>query len=129
MTQFVRRAEIRKSRGRGRLALGLAGLLVTAMLFAYIWQRICLSQQLASIEELSALNQELAAQGKRLLLESQKLNSWSAVEKAAVEKLGMSYPEKEQIVAAIMPPSRPETGLASVIKGMFNPVNPAWSQP
>jgi cell division protein FtsL len=129
MTKFITRAEIRKKRNRAGLALGLAGLFLMAFLFAYIWQRVYLRQQLADIEYLENRKQELAALGKRLQLEAQSLNSWSQVERLAMENLGMVYPDRSQIQLAVLPPARKELTLVLAAKNLFNPVRPAWSQP
>jgi len=129
MTKFITRAEIRKKRNRAGLALGLAGLFLMAFLFAYIWQRVYLRQQLADIEYLENRKQELAALGKRLQLEAQSLNSWSQVERLAMENLGMVYPDRSQIQLAVLPPVRKELTLVLAAKNLFNPVRPAWSQP
>lgn len=129
MTKFLTQAEIRRKRNRAGLALGLAGLFLSAFFFAYIWQRVYLRQQLADIEYLENRKQELVAQGKRLQLEAQSLNSWSQVERLAMENLGMVYPDKSQIHLAVLPPARKDLTLVLAARNFFNPVNPAWSQP
>lgn len=129
MTHFLTNKETRKKKNRAGLVMGLAVALLASMAFGYVWQRISLDQQLVSLERMAGNNQELLAEGKRLLLESQRINSWSAVERAAVERLGMAYPEKRQVVAAIMPPSGKKGGTGGLARSMLSPVNEAWSQP
>lgn len=129
MTQYVRRSEIRKERGRAGLAAAAAACLLSALFFGYIWQRIYLGQQLAAIEEMAARNQELAAEGKALLLAVQGADSWSEVEMAAIERLGMTYPEKDQVVTAILPPRRKGQEATDLARALLSPVNAAWSQP
>lgn len=129
MTHFLTSKEAKRRKSRTGLAMGLAGVMLSAMAFGYIWQRIYLGRQLASFEQMAASNQKLLAEGKRLLSESQSVNSWSAVERAAVERLGMAYPEKRQVMAAVMPPSRKEPGIGGLARSLLTPVNEAWSQP
>lgn len=129
MTKYVRRAEIQRRRSRAGLALGLAGTALSVLAFGYIWQRVYLGQHLSQVEGLSAANRGLRAEGKALLLESQRINSWSAVERAASERLGMTYPEKHQLRAAVTPPSGRKDGLGALARGLLRPVNEAWSQP
>jgi cell division protein FtsL len=129
MTHFLTQAEARKRKNRAGLAIGLATCLVSALVFGFIWQRIYLGRQLAEIEQMAARNQELAAEGKRLLSEVESINSWSAVERAAGERLGMTYPEKSQVAAAIRPPSPKGQGMWTLARSLLVPVSSAWSQP
>lgn len=129
MTKYVRRAEIRKTRSRAGLALGLAGTALSVLALGFIWQRVYLGQTLSLVERLTAANRELQVEGKALLLESQRINSWSAVERTASERLGMTYPEKHQLRAAVTPPSGRKDGLGALARGLLRPVNEAWSQP
>ncbi len=128
MTHYLTKAETKRKKSRAGLAIGLAAVLFSFLVFGYVWQRIYLGQQLAAIEKMAAVNRDLEDEGKRLALHSQSANSWSEVERAAGERLGMTYPEKSQVVAAIMPPMPKGQGFGVLARSFFNPVNAAWSQ-
>jgi predicted negative regulator of RcsB-dependent stress response len=130
MKPYIRRNEIKTSRDRTGMAMAMVGLLSFGMLFAYVWQRVSLSQQLAHVEQLTQVSQSLTTEQKQLSMEVQRLNSWSYVEQAAIQELGLCYPEKDQVVLAILPPAA-HTGLDlfRLASNAARPVPVAWSQP
>ncbi len=129
MTKYVRSSEIKRERNRAGLAVGMAAVAISALAFGYVWQRIYLGQQLADIDRMTSRHRDLVDETKRLSLQLQREISWTQVEKAAGERLGMSYPEKSQLATAVLPPTIRTQGLWALARGLASPVGQAWSQP
>lgn len=129
MTKYVRSTEIRRERNRAGLAVALAAAALSALFFGYVWQRIYLGQQLADVDRMDSRHRELADETKRLSLQLQREVSWTQVERAAGERLGMAYPEKSQLATAILPPTPKAQSLWTLARGLASPVSQAWSQP
>jgi cell division protein FtsL len=129
MTKYVRSTEIRRERNRAGLAVAMAAAALSALAFGYVWQRIYLGQQLADIDRMASRHRGLVEETKRLSLQLQREISWTQVERAAGERLGMSYPEKSQLATAILPPAVRTQGLWALARGLASPVSQAWSQP
>jgi len=130
MKPYIRRNEIKTAKDRTGMAMAMVGLLSFGMLFAYVWQRVYLSQQLTKVEQLAQESQALASEQKRLSMEVQQFNSWSYIEQTAIRELGLCYPERDQVVMAILPPAaHPGLDLFRLASNAARPVPAAWSQP
>lgn len=76
----------------------LAGLLILAAVLCYVWQRVQVVRLGYQIERCKVEKTELIRKNRELLIEISSLTSPDRIERLASSRVGLSVPEREQIV-------------------------------
>jgi cell division protein FtsL len=125
--KLLTRDEIRSRSPRTGWWLGAAAGLFFGVLFLFVWQKIELADQLMRIERKERALAAVRVQQKALSVEIQRLGYPARLEAVAAAELGMTYPDKAQMVVMISPPA--PAAREGVFAALFRPVSAAWSQP
>jgi cell division protein FtsL len=129
MNSYLQKGEYQPSKNRTGWLITAIALAFFAVLFCYVWQKIYLTRQVASIEYCLEANRRISDRVKMLTVEKQRLSFSGRLEQAALENLGMSYPEKGQLVGIILSPKgRSSNSWSSNLAGIFKPTSVAWGQ-
>jgi cell division protein FtsL len=127
--KYIRKEEIRIKRNYTGWWLAGLCLVFVAVLFVFVWQKLCLADQLTRIEASEKYNRQLVARQKELDIQRQRLCSPGRLEEIAVSQLGLQYPEKSQLAVMIQPPrGHGDVTAAMILTEWFKPVISAWSQ-
>lgn len=76
----------------------LVGLLILAAILFYVWQRVQVVRLGYQIERCKVEKTELIRKNRELLIEISSLTSPDRIERLAASRVGLSIPEREQIV-------------------------------
>lgn len=129
MSRYLHKGEYQPSKNKTGWIIASVSVVFFAVLFCYVWQKIYLSTQIAAVEYYQESNRRISDRTKMLIVEKQRLLYRGRIEQTATEYLGLIYPEKEQIVAMIQPPTRNEReGWSSNLAGVLKPTSTAWGQ-
>jgi cell division protein FtsL len=125
--RLLTRDEIKSRSPRTGWWLGGVAIVFFSVLFLFVWQKIQLADQLGRIERKERTLAQVLSRQKNLSVEIQRLEYAGRLEAVATGQLGMTYPDKQQMVVMISPPS--PAAREGVFAALFQPVRAAWSQP